>query len=371
MMMMMMRVCAVLQDCADQLTVLGNIISGTHRDTRAATTVISEHISMVLQQNRAAELHLKEAREGQAEGSGESQAVHEAVHELHRTQRELEHMLMDSPISSDYITKVQSDRRFAARLICELLTELKEEGTFSSLIHTVDEQMRTKAQLQDIIHSEAEDRLRIKTLQKQLLDINRETKLQIQESDKIVAHLEDQLQEKKVKKNLKEKYMSNSTQLLVYQGQKLNSHIEGQLAAQIEMLKTKMIDEEKANKELEVFLKNTQASLEKQLDYWMERYDNDTEDKQRELTTVKTNKSNNLAQLQDLAKKYQDCEQVIIEDRQEKEEQRKQLEREQLQRKAAIKIQSWWRGTLVRKCLGPFKKPKKPKQKKDKKGKKK
>lgn len=113
-------------------------------------------------------------------------------------------------------------------------------------------------------------------------------------------------------------------------------------------------------------------SLEDQLESWMQRYDKDTEDKQRELNTVKTNKSNNLAQLQELAKKvsmffffflnllhfhraaqdelrvfisvfffflqYRDSEQVIIEDRSEKERLRKQLEKEQLQRKAAIKV---------------------------------
>lgn len=50
----------------------------------------------------------------------------------------------------------------------------------------------------------------------------------------MVAHLEDQLQERKMKKSLQEKYVKKSTQLLVYQGQKLNSHNEGQLAAEIE-----------------------------------------------------------------------------------------------------------------------------------------
>lgn len=38
-----------------------------------------------------------------------------------------------------------------ARLIAELLTELKEEGTFSSLIHSVEEEKRTKAQLDELI----------------------------------------------------------------------------------------------------------------------------------------------------------------------------------------------------------------------------
>lgn len=50
----------------------------------------------------------------------------------------------------------------------------------------------------------------------------------------MAAHLEDQLQGRKMKKSLQEKYVKKSTQLLVYQGQKLNSHNEGQLAAEIE-----------------------------------------------------------------------------------------------------------------------------------------
>lgn len=51
----------------------------------------------------------------------------------------------------------------------------------------------------------------------------------------MAAHLEDQLQEWKMKKSLQEKYVHNSTQLHVCQGQKLNSHIEKQLEAEIEV----------------------------------------------------------------------------------------------------------------------------------------
>lgn len=51
----------------------------------------------------------------------------------------------------------------------------------------------------------------------------------------MAAHLEDQVQEWKMKKSLQEKYVNNSTQLLVYQGQKLNSHNEKQLEAEIEV----------------------------------------------------------------------------------------------------------------------------------------
>ena len=45
----------------------------------------------------------------------------------------------------------------------------------------------------------------------------------------MTAHLKDQLQEMKVKTSLERKYVKSNTELLVYQGQKLNTHKEKQL----------------------------------------------------------------------------------------------------------------------------------------------
>lgn len=44
-------------------------------------------------------------------------------------------------------------------------------------------------------------------------------------------------------------------------------------------------------------------SLSEKLEYWMERYSKETEDKQQELNTVKTNVNNNRMRLQELANK--------------------------------------------------------------------
>lgn len=43
--------------------------------------------------------------------------------------------------------------------------------------------------------------------------------------------------------------------------------------------------------------------LGEKLEYWMERYEKDMEDKQQELNALKNTKASNLIQLQDLAKK--------------------------------------------------------------------
>ncbi|XP_052596331.1 dynein regulatory complex protein 9 isoform X6 [Peromyscus californicus insignis] len=110
--------------------------------------------------------------------------------------------------------------------------------------------------------------------------------------------------------------------------------------------------------------------LEEKLEFWMEKFDKDTEAKQNELNALKAAKATNLSHLQDLAKTIREYEQVIIEDRMEKEKTRKKMEQDDLELKSIVKLQAWWRGTVVRKEIGGFKMPKKGKDDgKDSKGK--
>ncbi|XP_078211024.1 dynein regulatory complex protein 9 isoform X7 [Callithrix jacchus] len=109
--------------------------------------------------------------------------------------------------------------------------------------------------------------------------------------------------------------------------------------------------------------------LEEKLEFWMEKYDKDTEMKQNELNALKVAKASDLAHLQDLAKTIREYEQIITEDRIEKEKSRKKVEQDLLELKSVIKIQAWWRGTMIRKEIGGFRMPKDKVDSKDSKGK--
>ena len=56
--------------------------------------------------------------------------------------------------------------------------------------------------------------------------------------------------------------------------------------------------------------------------------------------------------------RYKDCKKFV--DRVKAEKERVRLEKERMEREAssALLIQSWWRGTMVRRCLGPYRKRK-------------
>ena len=77
-----------------------------------------------------------------------------------------------------------------------------------------------------------------------------------------------------------------------------------------------------------------------------------------------------LGKIQDQTKKYEEYSKVVDSYRLEKEHKRLQEEQEKRELEATIKIQAWWKGTMQRNLLGPFR-PKKGKKASKKKGNKK
>ena len=125
-------------------------------------------------------------------------------------------------------------------------------------------------------------------------------------------------------------------------------------------------------------------------DEWLEKYNQETAALQTQLDKLKSSRATDLATYQRITAdvseiklkplysfytmfvflcwvQFTQFEKVVRDDRAEKERRRRQLEREEQQMNAAVKIQSWWRGMLVRHAIGPHKKKKGKKGKKKKK----
>merc|ERR1719309_553486 len=118
---------------------------------------------------------------------------------------------------------------------------------------------------------------------------------------------------------------------------------EKQLKDEIELIKKKIDEEIRVNQEIEQYLKAHQTELEEKVDYWMEKYDKDVDQKTHQLEVLKASKANDLARLQELTKLYAEYEQVVVEDRIEKEKIRRLQEQELEELKATVRLQSWWR----------------------------
>ncbi|XP_037262844.1 dynein regulatory complex protein 9 isoform X3 [Falco rusticolus] len=202
--------------------------------------------------------------------------------------------------------------------------------------------------------TEEEGKEEIKSLKKQLQDVKEQTEIELQNRDSVILYLKDELQEMKAKMNMESCYVKKSTDLQVHQTQKKCSNAENALDMEIQKLRSKTEEEMRVHMEIENFLRQHYKKVEEELEYWMDKYEHSIDAKDEELNALKASKANNLEMLQRIAKECQTFEETIISDRAEKEAKRRQLEQDALELKSILKLQAWWRATMVRRSLGPY-----------------
>ena len=86
-----------------------------------------------------------------------------------------------------------------------------------------------------------------------------------------------------------------------------------------------------------------------------------------ELDTLKKMMAADKERLEELTILYAEYENIVVTERIERERQRRRAEKERRENEATLRIQSWWRGVIIRKGMRLMKPPKK-KGKKGRKG---
>ncbi|XP_051005769.1 dynein regulatory complex protein 9 [Acomys russatus] len=354
-----LRVSTIMEDILDQLSILGYIIPLQYERRQSMSQKSShEGTSMMSSTRRLSASLVTRERSMVSEGKQRGQEF------------TFKKPTRQAIMTLETLRKIQNDRQYFSDVITNAMMDMQNSGSFKSLLEALDKEREKKMSFHEVITREEKGRKQIRSLQKQLVDVKKERQMQVQNGNEYIAHLKDQLQEMKAKTNLENLYMKRNTELQISQTQKKCNKAEELLLEEIEKLRMKTEEENRVHMEIEVFLKKEQQKLEEKLEFWMEKFDKDTEAKQNELNALKAAKATDLAHLQDLAKMIRECEQVIIEDRIEKEKTRRKLEQDDLELKSIVKLQAWWRGTVVRREIGGFKLPRKDKDdSKDSKGK--
>lgn len=358
----------VLEDCVDQLVILGRIMPVAYQDKPdVAEQVVGDDVAQLVDSQKTLEASFESLvsskRSGAAKiGSKTSNIrtdIKKAGEELRGNAAVFAFSLKQNPLATDNLVKVQSDRAFLEDILYRTMLELRAHGTYQALADAVKHEKGERAQMEDIIRKEEESRKRVKLLQKQIADVRRERDIELQQRAEMIAHLKDQLQEMKAKTAMEGKYVKKMCDVSVAQTQKHCQYTERNLMAEIEDLKAKIDEENRVNAEVESFLRTHIEKRQELLQFWIDKHETDVEAKQRELDLLKAAKAKDLERLQELTRVYAEYEQVVVEDRIEKEKLRRRMEQEQRELTACIKCQAWWRGVMVRRCLGPYKKKKK------------
>ncbi|XP_026710691.1 dynein regulatory complex protein 9 isoform X3 [Athene cunicularia] len=321
---------AVLENCVDQLSILGYIMPVSYEGkTDISHTGIPE-VKEIIETQKEMDINyqdLMSARQGSVE-TVTSMSLKSIEHkqqlgkteDLKSTHHLSNRAMKHNALSVESLRKIQADRA--------------EEG-----------------------------KKEIKSLEKQLQDVKKETEIELQNRDNMIAYLRDELQEMRTKMNMESRYMKKSTDLQIHQTQKKCSNAENVLDKEIQKLRTRTDEEIRVHTEIENFLRQHHKKVEEKLEYWADKYENDMDAKTEELDALKAAKANNLEMLQRLAEECQMFEETIISDRAEKEAKRRLLEQDALELKSILKLQAWWKGTMVRRNLGPYQALKKIREK--------
>ncbi|NXG10307.1 DRC9 protein, partial [Sakesphorus luctuosus] len=350
---------AVLENCVDQLEILGYIMPVPQEDKTDPSHTGIQEVKQITETQK--ELDINDARQESGEAvpstalkNTEQKQQTGKTEDQKNTHHPSERGGKHSALPADKLRKIQADRQYASDVITVTMKNMQESGIFNSLTEANERENEKKSKLYDILIREETGKKEIKSLQKQLQDVKRQTERELQNRDKITDRLKEKLQEQTAKLHTESSYMKKNTDLQLHQTQKKCSKEENALDKEIQNLRSKTDEENQLHMVTENFLKRQYQRVEEKLEYWMEKYEHDTSAKDEETDDLKALKAENLETMQQFARECLKFEETIITDRKEKEDKRKQREQDALELKSALKLQAWWRGMMVRRFLGPY-----------------
>ncbi|XP_039974109.1 dynein regulatory complex protein 9 [Xiphias gladius] len=267
------------------------------------------------------------------------------------------------------LTKLRRDCQYICQQVLKLHLDLKEKQSFSSVLQVVEEEEQKKKAENVQREEKRELEQRKQTLQRQKEDHQQKTE-KLKDLCQLAKDLKHQLNEQSLQIANRKKIVEKDTELQLQLTQKETSQAEKLLEDQLELLQKQLKVEVRVHEESEKFLQNQHEELQQQLQQWQECTKMMLQEKEQQLNSVRCRRTVNLDKLSEMRRKFREMEQVVMEDREEQEK----LRQQQAEARAATKLQAWWRGCMVRRGLGSFQraeKDKKGKKKKDGKKKKK
>lgn len=379
---------AVLEDTVEELHILGKLVPAHYQYTEAAEEIVRNQVERALSAQHRIEAkydnqitqrnklqHERNQQTLEQPNAKESQKLmDELSNELKKTTADLKtgtnkinRLFNQNPLTADNMRKVEQDRLYFEKLLTKAILELRNHESMAPLRKMVEEEQESKRQFQDVVKREEASRRRIKELNDEIQDIRQQKATELARRAEVIAYQKDQLQEAKAKSQLEVTYESKKCENHLEQIRERCFIAEQEMRREQELLEARYEDEMKCNSETENFLRGFIKDTGQKTDYWLDKYNSETGAFQTQLDKLKAARAADLASYQKIAADFTLYEQVVRDDRAAKERRRRQLEREEQQMNAAVKIQSWWRGMLVRNAIGPHKKKKGKKGKKKKK----
>ena len=354
------RISSIIEEALEKLSFLASITPDVmaHRDE--LSQIVGDEITRIIQEQRGLELRYEEliaqraslkALSNKAKYKENQELIKEVARALRESTKELCRNLKGNPNIAENLSKIQTERSNLQNLLSKTLRELRE-NSFSTLTTTVEEEKARNDMILEVIAKEKEVSASVKKLQEDLSSERHQHEAEVEERNEIISKLKEELQEVRTKSAIETKYLQKESRARLQSLNRIYYQSTSELDEQIWKVRKQLEIEVLANRESEEFLKRKVVSLQKDAGDWMQRYETDFEELEKEHEALNAQRTEDLVKLNDYTERYT---KEMEEKARREEEARIREEMEALRKQeeerntwAATTVQKLWRGHLAR-----------------------
>ncbi|GAB0088118.1 hypothetical protein DMENIID0001_024980 [Sergentomyia squamirostris] len=239
--------------------------------------------------------------------------------------------------------------------------EARREGFthFKCLIDTVHSEGREE---QQIIEEYNKNKKLSQYLETKLRKDSEDCRKKLKDCDEKLIDLQNQLKDCDLENAMRCRLVLKWEATRHEQAQTLYDRERESFSQDIRKMKRKTVQEERIMSEMNVFNRHQTEKLENMTQYWIERYNRELVELDEKLRLAKISIESLQMCIRDMQDSFNEHQEEIDEYLEQKRLEDEARRLEQNKWDSAVKIQAWWRGTLVRNCLGPYRKKKKGKK---------
>jgi len=256
------------------------------------------------------------------------------------------------------IKQLQCETAYIQKVLEQSISEIYQLGEVPSMETAVESYRGRLTEKDDIIINEENIKEDIEKLTKEF-EMLKATEVETRKREmRKIAELKDSYLDCRRRAGSEESFVVKQEEVREVEKITDLQMEENHLTNKIKCLELDIEHEERVTEEMESFLRDQHLEFSVKLTEWTQKYQEDTQRKREELENVIAKRADGLEKLKSQTKLCDETEKFVAKVKAEKERLRKAKELELKKERSAIKIQSWWRGLMVRCCLGQFRKNK-------------
>ena len=254
---------------------------------------------------------------------------------------------------------LSTEASYVQSVLEETLEEVEESGTFLALDESVAKSRERNKERNEIGEIEKNSREEMGALRESIEVAKSAFEEDVKFQNMEIANLKDALLEARRASKGQEIYTQQLENVREHESTRAMIKRENALVNEMNRLRTEIAHEQRVNMEVESWLRDRHTFLTNLHAYWTKKLRDDVAAKEAELQKLKNERANDKEAYLKAKQKHQEAKEYIDVAMENIRRDEAIKERRALETKSAIKIQSWWRMIMVRRCLGPYKKKKK------------